>query len=67
VRIFELSCANGTSFRVLRSMLQHVTKVALIDVVLVLVVLENSVYVYTCIVYSSDPKLILCVAKIQNM
>ena len=61
MRIFELLCVQGTYVRVFRRMLQHVTKVAVIDAVLVLVVC-------TCIhVYSSDLKLIMCVAKIQNM
>jgi len=49
VPVFELSCAQGTFVRVFRSMLQHVTKVALIDAVLVVVVLGNCAYIYTCI------------------
>jgi len=66
VRIFELLRALDSFVRVLRNVLQHVTKLAVTDAVLVLLILENCAYVCTCIVYSSDIKLIQCVAKIQN-
>jgi hypothetical protein len=66
VLIFELSCALDTRSRFPKRVAATRHKVAVTDAVLFLVVLENCTYVYTCVVYSSDPKLIQCVTKIQN-